>query len=516
MIIGRNTWAATASLAAAVLASSPARALECTRAAFAAGLPSNTSIEAATSVPANAPLPAYCRLEGSIDRQITFELRLPDPWNGKFLFQGYGGLDGAPPGLTQTLVLGSPGTPLPLQRGYAVVTTDTGHRGAILPGTTAPVYDGNWALNNPERQINFAYRSTHVVGDAAKAIINVYYGQPPRYSYYHGCSGGGRQAAMVAQRYPGDFNGVVSAAPWLNVTRQTAGFTWISQTLTRSPLPAAKLPIIARAVLAACDAQDGLVDGQVTEPHRCKADLKPRLCQAGDAADCLTEAQSQTLQRIRGGPATSNGEALFPGLEAGGEDLQWPDAIVNPETGGPGTLLSFLPEQILKYFVFGPRYDTQTFDFDRDIAALDAVDFLNVGPDLSGFRAAGGKLLMWHGLNDPRLSPRYSMRFRDDVVRTLGGDARATDDFFRLFLAPGVGHCGGGSGPNSIDALAALESWVENRTAPDRLIATRRTAQGATERARPLCPYPQFAAYDGHGNADDPGSFTCRAHEAGQ
>ncbi len=153
---------------------------------------------------------------------------------------------------------------------------------------------------------------------------------------------------------------------------------------------------------------------------------------------------------------------------------------------------------------------------DRDTAALDAIDFLNVRPDLSAFRAAGGKLLMWHGLNDPRLSPRYSMRFRDDVVRTLGGDPRATDDFFRLFLAPGVGHCGGGSGPNSIDALSALESWVENRTAPDRLIASRRTAQGAIERARPLCPYPQFAAYDGRGNADDPSSFTCRTHEAAQ
>lgn len=498
---------------ALLVAVQQAQATECSRAALSAAAPPNTSITSVGAVAADAQFPKYCRVEGVVDREITYELRLPEGWNGKFLFQGYGGLDGAPPALTQTLVLGSPGTPLALQRSYAVVTTDTGHRGAILPGTTAPVYDGNWALNDVERQVNFAHRSTHVVGETAKAIIKAYYGEPPRYSYYHGCSGGGRQAVMVAQRYPADFNGVVAGAPWLSFTRQTLGFTWISQTLTRSPIPSAKLPIIAKAVTAACDAQDGLVDGQVTEPQRCKADLRTAsMCSAGDGADCLTKAQADAVQRIRSGPSTTDGRPLFPGLEPGGEDLQWSDAIVNPANGGPGTLLSFLPEQILKYFAFGPHYDIQAFDFDRDAVALEPLEFLNVKPDLAAFRAAGGKLLMWHGLNDPRLSPRYSMQFRDDVVRALGGEPRATDEFFRLFLAPGVGHCGGGNGPNSIDALAALENWVEHGAAPGRIIASRRTAQGGVDRARPLCPYPQFAAYDGRGNIDDPGSFSCSVH----
>ncbi len=363
--------------------------------------------------------------------------------------------------------------------------------------------------------MNFAFRSTHVVAEVSKALVRTYYGEPAKYAYYHGCSGGGRQGAMAAQRYPTDFNGVVSGAPWLNITRQTLGHAWISQTLTRSPIPGAKLAAIARSVTAACDAQDGLVDGQVTEPQRCKADLRSAsICTVGDQSTCLTAAEADAVERIRRGPSTSAGLQLFPGLEPGGEDLQWADAIVNPVTGGPGTLLTFLPEQILRNFVFGPRYDIQTFDFDRDTAALDAFEFLNVKPDLAAFKAAGGKLLMWHGLNDPRLSPRYSMQFRDEVVRTLGGQPEAADDFFRLFLAPGVGHCGGGIGPNNIDALAALEDWVERGTPPSRLIASRRSAQGAVELARPLCPYPQYAAYDGHGKPENPDSFSCRNHAA--
>jgi len=347
-LLRASPWTGLATVAVCAAAIQPAVAAECSRATFAGSPPANTTISSATAVAADATFPKYCRVEGTVDREITFELRLPETWNGKFLFQGYGGLDGAPPSLTQTLGLGSPGAPHGLQRGYAVVTTDTGHRGAIVPGATAPVYDGNWALNNPERQVNFAYRSTHVVADAAKAAIRSYYGQSPRYSYYQGCSGGGRQAAMVAQRYPSDFNGVVSAAPWLNFTRQTMGFAWISQTLSRSPVAAAKLQVIAKAATAACDAQDGLADGQVTEPQRCKVDFSKALCQSGAGADCLTEAEAKSVQRIQSGPATSDGKPIFPGLEVGGEDLQWPDAIVNPATGGPGTLLGFLPDQVLK------------------------------------------------------------------------------------------------------------------------------------------------------------------------
>jgi feruloyl esterase len=511
----RATYSASGlTIAAVLLLPGAVAAAECNRAALASGAPPSVFINTITDVKAEGQLPAFCRVEGIVDREISFELRLPETWNGKFLFQGYGGLDGAPPALTHTLGLGSPGTPLGIQRGYAVVTTDTGHRGAVLPGATAPVYDANWALGNIERQVNWAHRSTHVVAEAAKDIIRAFYGRPPQFSYYQGCSGGGRQAAMAAQRYPRDFNGIVSAAPWLNVTAQTLGFTWISQTLAKSPVSSSKLGLIAKAVTKACDAQDGLEDGQVTSPQSCKFDPQSLVCSGEGGTDCLTKAEADSLDRIYAGPSTSDGRRLFPGLERGGEDLQWPDAIVNPSSGGPGTLLGFLPDQILRYFVFGPHYDLRSFNFDRDPAFVEALQFANVKPDLAAFRDAGGKLLMWHGWNDPRLSPSYSILYREDVVRALGGRPEVVDDFYRLFMAPGVGHCSGGNGPNTFDALAALEAWVERRVAPASIVATHRTAQGVAGRTRPLCPYPQVAVYSGQGSVDDAANFTCRTQDS--
>ena len=492
----------------AVLAPVPswaAGSVDC--AALASLVVPSTTITGTTLVPSTATAPEYCRVLGHVDTEINFELRLPTAWNGNFLFGGEGGLAGQISDQTGLQAGGWNG----LRRGYAVVFSDTGHQGVPPPGATSPVYDGSWAWQNPERQINWAHRSTHVVSIAAKAIIAEYYGQSARYSYFSGCSGGGRQATMTAQRYPTDFDGILSGAPFLSVTGQAMGWNWAMQALAENPISPSKLPVLASAVTEACDASDGLVDGLVSDPRRCKFDPRELACDSADGPDCLTQRELDSVLKIYRGPSTSDGERLFPGFVPGEEDTQWPRALVHTTNGGPGELGALLPDQILRYFVFGPDFDSMTFDFDTDPAALaDAADLLDVKPDLSAFREAGGKMLMYHGWNDPRLTPWLSIQYRDAVIHEVGGGPERTDEFFRLFVAPGMGHCAGGPGPNTFDALTALERWVEQGIAPTRLIATHPTSTGTVDRSRPLCVYPQVAVYDGSGSIDDASNFVCR------
>jgi feruloyl esterase len=499
------------------LATGPARAagaIDCAKLATLA-VPS-TTITSAKLVGASGVFPESCRVIGYVDKEINFELRLPTAWNQKFLFQGYGGLDGAPPLQTLQLGLGSPGTPLGVQRGYAVVATDTGHA-----TTDGSVYDGSWAYHNAERQVNWAHRSTHVVAIAAREIISAYYGRAARFSYYQGCSGGGRHAAMTAQRYPGDFDGVVAADPFLSPPGQVIAWNWNEQVLAASPIPPAKLPMIAKAVLNECDDRDGVIDGLISDPRRCRFDPGTISCPAAvDRSDCLTPPQVESLRKFYGGPRNSAGEQLFPGWEPGVEDLGWPSALVNSVNGGPGQLLVRLPDNFLKYFVFGPGFDPLSFNFDSDPIKLEpASELFDVKPDLAGFANAGGKMIMVHGWADPRLVPALSIQFHDAVRRNFEGEdergehkARARirmDDFYRLFMVPGMLHCSGGTGPANFDTLAALEKWVEQGIAPDRLIGSHLT-NGAVDRTRPLCPYPQEAVYTGRGSIDDAANFVCR------
>ena len=497
------------------LATGPARAagaIDCAKLATLAV--SSTTITSAKLVGASGVFPESCRVVGYVDKEINFELRLPTVWNQKFLFQGYGGLDGAPPLQTLQLGLGSPGTPLGVQRGYAVVATDTGHA-----TTDGSVYDGSWAYHNAERQVNWAHRSTHVVAIAAREIISAYYRRAPRFSYYQGCSGGGRHAAMSAQRYPADFDGVVAADPFLSPPGQVIAWNWNEQALSASPIPPAKLPLIAKAVLSECDGKDGVVDGLISDPRRCRFDPGTISCPAAvDRSDCLTPPQIESLRKFYGGPRNSAGEQLFPGWEPGVEDLGWPSALVNTVNGGPGQLLVRLPDNFLKYFVFGPGFDPLSFDFDTDPIKLEpASELFDVKPNLAGFANAGGKMIMVHGWADPRLVPVLSIQFHDAVRRNLedergdrDGRARSRmDDFYRLFMVPGMLHCSGGTGPSNFDTLAALEKWVEQGIAPDRIIGSHLT-NGAVDRTRPLCPYPQEAVYTGRGSIDDAANFVCR------
>jgi hypothetical protein len=455
----------------------------------------DTTITSATLVPATATLPEYCQVEGVVTtpgNTVNFRLGLPTEWNGKFYHQGTGGFSGSIGPLDAGLA-----------RGYASTSTDTGHQGSAL--------DGSWALNNLPKQIDYGHRGVHVVTVAAKSITEAYYGAAPRYAYFNGCSNGGRQALMEAQRYPDDFNGIIAGAPALDPAGTLVGFNDIQKTLLSSPehfLPPVKLPLIENAVLATCDAKDGLLDGLIDDPRRCTFDPASLLCSGADAPDCLTATQLETVTKIYGGPRTSAGEQVYPGFPVGVETGWTPWML---EFNGGPSLQFIFQDQFFKYLVYGdPNFDWRTFNLDTDLADLDFQRSLGEAsnPDLSAFKALGGKLLMYNGWSDPALTAVRVIHYYEDVVEATG-DKRRADAFVRLFLAPGMLHCGGGSGPNQFDTLTALENWVERRRAPSRIIATH-VSNGVVDRTRPLCPYPQVARYTGEGSIEAAENFVCK------
>ncbi len=462
----------------------------------------STTISSATVVPAGGGLPEYCRVRGHVDTEISFELRLPTTtWNGKFYHAGGGGFVGSIP--TSATALG---------RGYAVVGTDTGH-----VGTGVAAFDGSWALNRPDRQLNWAHRGIHVVTVAAKQIVTAAFGKAPQFSYFEGCSNGGRQAAMEAQRYPTDFHGIIAGAPALDITGLMIGFNWDAQAIHTAPIPPAKLTTIANAVVAQCDAKDGLVDGLVDNPRRCGFDPATLTCPAGtDTVACLTPAQVQTVKKVYGGPVNFAGEQLHPGFPPGAEDGAngWQDWISGPSSIAAPPVLSAsfqfdFQDQFLRFFIFSnPAYNSLTFNFDTDVPFItDTSDLYDAtNPDLSAFRDAGGKLIMYHGEADHALTVDRTIQYYDDVAKAMGNKNRI-ESLYRLFLAPGMHHCGAGPGPNSLDALMALENWVEGGIAPDSIIATH-TGPGVV-RTRPLCSYPNVAVYNGSGEVNDAANFSC-------
>lgn len=466
----------------------------------------STTVTATTLVPASGGLPEYCRVQGHVDTEIDFEVRLPTVWNGKLYFGGNPGFAGTIPAY--------PAISSALGRGYATAVTDTGHQ--------ASQNDGSWALNNPERQINFFYRAIHVVTVAAKQIVEAYYAHVPALSYFQGCSNGGRQALIEAQRYPTDFNGVIAESPVLDQMGAILGYSWKAQAAQMATVPMSKVSILANAVLEECDAKDGLQDGLISDPRRCRFDPQSLQCAAGDAPDCLTAEQVQAVRMIYAGPVNSAGERLYPGTPQGHETYGtsgdgWPLWITG---NGPNPTRTFtLQDQFLRFFIFGPDYNSLTFNFDTDPPQLAQLRQLAnaTNPDLSAFQANGGKLIAWQGWSDPDgPSPFRTVQYYGAVVQTLGA---YTDQFFRLFMAPGVYHCGSpevgvdgtttGPGPNNFDMLTALENWVESGVAPDRIIASHSTG-GVVDRTRPLCPYPQEAQYAGTGSIDDAVNFVCR------
>ncbi len=442
-----------------------------------------------------ADVPAFCRVAFSVkpssDSDIKIELWMPaSGWNHKFEANGNGGWTGS---ITPaTLAAG-------VKLGYATAMTDTGHQGG----------SASFALGHPEKVIDFGYRSVHEMAVQGKAIIKAFYGEAPRLSYWNGCSAGGRQGLMEAQRFPDDFDGIVAGSPGLNWSGRAMHAVWIAQVVHKDEehfIPPPKYQMVHDAVLAQCDAVDGVKDGVLEDPTKCHFDPKSLECKGSssekDAADCLTAPQVETARRMYEPVKTTGGHVEFAGFERGSE-MGW-QTMAGPQPFGLGT-------DLFKYIVFkNPAWDYKTMNWDSDVArtreASKDMDAMN--PDLKAFFAHNGKIIQYHGWADPQIAPGSSVDYYKSVLEKMGGAAKVSPNY-RLFLVPGMAHCGGGDGTSSFDALAALEQWVENQKAPDQILASR-VRNGQVDRTRPLCPYPQVAVYKGSGSTDDAANFSCK------
>jgi feruloyl esterase len=435
-------------------------------------------------------LPAFCRvavdLKPTPDSDIHIEVWLPtSQWNGKFIAVGSGGWGGS-------LSYGEMADAL--RRGYATSATDDGHTGP----------SASFVVGHPEKLIDFAYRAEHEMTVEAKTLIHAFYGSDPRYSFWNGCSGGGREGLLQASRYPDEFDGIIAGDP-ANIRRNAWALELAVQTFKdpEAYIPPAKYPMIHRAVLEACDANDGLKDGLIEAPESCNVDFKSLQCKAADGPDCLTAHQVQTAQTITSPVATKKGRILFPRVEPGTE-LRW-----SRLAGGPQPADLFLDE--FRYVVYqDPNWDWRSFDLERDSAKAHAIDknVDELNPDLTAFEKHGGKLLLYHGWADQQVAPGSSVEFYKAVLDSSGGPEQ-TSNWIRLFMAPGMAHCSGGEGPDTFDKISAMEQWVEQGKTPEQIIAAHKTA-GKIDRTRPLCPYPQVAHYNGTGSIDEAANFSCR------
>ena len=467
----------------------------------------------AVAAQATGDEPAYCHVTGVLAPEIAFEVSLPAKWNGRFYMIGNGGFAGD--------ALDNPGRVgqrnEALKLGFAFAQTNTGHDSRKEPGAS-------FVLSNPQKAIDYAYRAVHLTAQTAEEITRDYYGKSISRAYWNSCSNGGRQGLIEAQRFPGDFDGVIANSPWVDQTGFTMGAMWNQKALSAVSLTPAKLALVGDKVMAKCDAIDGLKDGLIDDPRKCHFDPARDVpaCSAGtDGSECLTAPEAAAVAKVYSGPV-SNGKALFwgymPGSEAvapslfgGGTGSGWLNVMVSTQPDRKPADFN-LAEGAMRYLVSkppNPNYDYQTFDFDRDAHLLDAwgklADAKN--PDLSKFRKRGGKLLMTYGWADPILQPMMGVNYYEQAVAKNGAD---TPEFFRLFMAPGMGHCGGGIGPDRHDSMTAMIDWVETGKAPDSIIASR-VVDKQVVRTRPLCSYPKVARYSGQGSIDDAANFHCAA-----
>jgi pimeloyl-ACP methyl ester carboxylesterase len=478
------------------------------------GLPDAPSqIVSAAIVDATDGLPQYCRVEGYVAPQVSFELRLPTTdWNDKFLMQGCGGMCG-------WINMGA--CEDALDRHYAVANTNMGH--------TAPPFSALWARNNRSAEIDFGFRATHVVAVVSKLIIERYYGDAPRQSYFRGCSTGGRQGMVAAQRFPDDFDGIIVGAP---VLRQPGvgplHMGWLARANMDADgepvITADKVPLIRDAVLEACDGLDGVDDGIINDPRHCPWQPSALVCGEKDQGrDCLSPDELAAVERVYAPARDSQGRRLFPGGMMKGSELEWVPRIVAPK--GERPLLASpngLVVQVLRYLSFdqdrGPDFSLNDLDFDKHPSAFGAMASINsaINPDLRPFKQRGGKIIMYHGWNDMEVPPLVSVEYYESVVALMGGRAQ-TEAFLRLFMLPGVAHCRRGPGADAIDYLAYLERWVEEGLPPDEMTAHHLLKEqpylglprpryplddelfGWT---RPVFPYPDVATFTGKGDID--------------
>jgi feruloyl esterase len=450
-----------------------------------------------TTRPGGTPvsLPEFClvaaTLRPSSDSDIKMEIWMPvsSSWNGKYQAVGNGAFNGT---------LGYPAMTTALSRGYATSSTDTGHTGG----------GASWAVGHPEKVIDFGWRAMHETAVASKAIIEGYYGGAPKFSYFNGCSAGGRQAMKAAQRFPADFNGIIAGAPGLDWTGRAAGAVRIAKHLEQNEAARLGEPerlLLHTAALASCDLMDGVKDGVIENPRRCTFDPGVLACKGSDTASCLTPPQVETARMIYAGAVNPKSKRAIHGLEPGSEkgwtDLGWTSSA--RATG----LDQF------RFLVFGdPSWDIQKFNWDSDIVLAEERDKDTINaldPNLRPFIDRGGKLIQYHGWSDPQIAPAGVTQYYERAVQASGGRNNVHGSY-RLFMAPGMGHCSGGDGPNTFDMVHALERWVEAGIAPDQVTATITRPSAMLDRSRPLCPYPEVAVYNGTGSTDDAANFTCR------
>jgi hypothetical protein len=492
--------------AAVVLALAGAPAAQAADCADVANVKINeTNLLSATIVAAKTPLPEYCRVLGYVRPAINFEIRLPTKnWNGKFLMAGCGGFCGTVDSDNMTLTNGSN---IGLMRNYATVSMDSGHWGASLA-------DGRWAYDNLVGKFDWGQRAVTATSRVAKAIIESYYSKPPLKSYFNGCSTGGRMAHMEAWKYPEDFDGIISGAPAVDYPGLVATFfAWVTQANTgpdgRPILARSKVKLVEAAVNKACADQDGVVQ----DPRKCPFKPASLQCQANGADDCLTPAEVTVLQKWYGGAKNSKGEQLYPGGVPLGSEAYWPLWLT-----GEGALIPAFGNDFVRYMAFepdpGPSYNLLKFDFDADPPRLKTMAemYNSTNPDLSKFKARGGKMLMYQGWADAIVTPALTVDYYEAVESKSGG-REATQSFLRLFMLPGVDHCGIQPGPGAdqrgYDPLTALEQWVEHDVPPAMLLTTKRDKDGNALWSRPVCPHPQVARFQGSGDRNDSGSYSC-------
>jgi len=454
-----------------------------------------------------AKLPAYCRLDGMIDRRagaagvtygIGFALALPEIWNGRFLMQGGGGLNGS----VQLPLGGSAAGDSPgLARGFAVASTDTGHQGR-------GAFDGGF-MADQQASLDFAYVAIGRVADVAKRILAQHYGRPAERSYFAGCSTGGREAMLMTQRYPTYFDGVVSGAPAMRTSLSGIGDRWVAATLnevapknaqgqpvTRDALSESDKKTVIDGLVNACDAGDGVKDGMIFNTNGCRFDPKTLVCKGAKADGCLSMAQATTLEKAFAGPKDSEGRQVYPGFlfDTGIAATQGIAGLLHggqsPGGGGVTTI--------------GMDVDAAV---ERALAdPAEGLTSTSRWTNLNTFSSRGGKLIFWHGVSDPWFSALDTVDYYERMTKTNGGPEQVRA-WSRLFLSPGMGHCGGGPALDSFDALTAIVGWVEKGVAPDSLTATGRAFPG---RSRPLCAYPLHARYKGQGSTEDAANFECR------
>ena len=453
-------------------------------------------LSSAVVVPAAVGAPEFCDVHGYIPPQVQFELKLPTKtFQGRYLQQGCGGFCGAIPQMS------FPACDAVLGGDFAMAADDEGHVGANA-------FDGLWGLNDPQLRIDFGYRSEHVLAVAAKSIVTRFYGKPPAFSYFDGCSDGGREALDEAQRYPADFDGIVAGAPVYLISEITELDVWAADVALDSQggllIPASKLALLHGAVIAACDGLDGLVDGQIDDPRDCHFDPNSIACPAGqDRPGCLTTQQADIARKLYEAPVDAQGRHYYTGGFPFGSELAWA-SILPLEPAIANNWLKYLgfAHNPPAGFTFKDFHFTRE-DFERLVQLAGVYDAKN--PDLRAFRDRGGKLIIWQGWADQLVVPSATPAYYDEVVDRMGG-LRPVQTFARLFMVPGVYHCGGGYLPYQTDFFAPVVQWVEQGIAPDRVLATAPLPSGAT-RTRPVFPYPARARYTGSGSVDDAANF---------